>query len=250
MRWRWVMMFWVWFGAAMPAAAENLRVAVGAQAPGADGDSGGLALFNKDLAREICRRLAARCEIGQVRFEAILPGIVAGKFDLGFGSFLRTPERERQVAFSRVIWHSSSRLVGRADQSPDSDLATLHDRRVVAIAGSQQLAYLHRLAGNRRLTVLSTGTITDAFTLLRDDRADFMLLPVLGAYTMLLGDPGKHYQFYGAPLVVDGLGGSVHIALPKARDKLRQAVDQAITDMRRDGSYSRLVCRYFPIRLD
>ncbi|MDR1994881.1 transporter substrate-binding domain-containing protein [Azonexus sp.] len=250
MRWRWVVVLWAWFGVAMPVAAEDLRVAVGAQVPGAGGDSGGLTIFREDLAREICRRLMARCEISQVRFEAILPGIVAGEFDLGFGSILRTPERERQVAFSRAIWHSSSRLVGRTDQAPDSDLATLHGRRVVAIAGSQQLAYLQRLAGDRRLTVLSAGTISDAFALLRDGRADFALLPVLGAYTMLVGEPGGHYQFYGVPLTADGLGGSVHIALPKARDDLRQAVDQAITDMRDDGSYSRLVRRHFPFSLD
>ncbi len=250
MRWPWLVAFWLCFGALTPAAAGDLRVAVGAQIPGAGGDRGSLSLFREDLAREICRRLMVRCEISRVRFETILPGIAAGEFDLGFGSFLRTPERERQVAFSRAVWHSSSRLVGRAGQPPDSELSTLRGRRMVAVAGSQQLAYLQRQEGDRRLTVLSAGTIGDVFALLQDGQADFALLPALGAYSMLVGDFGDAYRYYGSPITADGLGGSVHIALPKARDELRRAVDQALADMRDDGSYTRLVRRHFPFNLD
>ncbi|MDR0777245.1 MAG: transporter substrate-binding domain-containing protein [Azonexus sp.] len=250
MRWRWVVVLWIGFGAAALASAASLRVALDDQMAALGDDKGNLTAFNEDLAREICRRLASLCEIDHIRYDDILPGVAAGDYDLGFGNYLRTPERERQVAFSRTLWYSSSRLVGRAGQPPDSDLATLRDARVTAIVGTQQHAYLQRLADKRPLTLLGVSTMADAFALLHDGEADFVLLPVLKTYVLLVGKPPGHYRFYGTPLVADGLGGSVHIALPKARNDLRHAVDRAISDMRGDGSYSRLIRRHFPFSLN
>ncbi|MCL2346003.1 MAG: transporter substrate-binding domain-containing protein [Desulfobulbus sp.] len=251
MRWRCIVVLWACIAMAMQASAGELRVALGTRIPSVDGGvSGSLSAFNEDLAREICRRLMARCEIDYVRFDNILPGVAAGKFDLGFGNYLHTSERERLVAFSRPLWHSSSRLVGRAGLSDSSDLTTLRGARVAAVTGSQQQAYLLKLADPRSLTVLSVDTMADAFTLLRDGQADFALLPVLSAYPLLVGEAAERYRFYGAPLMVDQLGGGVRIALPKKRSDLRRAVDRAIADMHRDGSYSRLVFRHFPFGLD
>jgi ABC-type amino acid transport substrate-binding protein len=240
---------WIGLGAAIWASAANLRVALDDQMAALGSDGGNLTAFNEDLAREICRRLTTPCEVEHIRYDAILPGVAAGDYDLGFGNYLRTPERERQVAFSRTLWYSSSRLVGRAGQLANSDLATLRDVRITAVTGTQQHSYLQRLADQRGLTVLGVDTMADAFDLLRDGDADFVLLPVLKTYVLLVGQPPGLYRFYGKPLVVDGLGGSVHIALPMARDKLRQSVDRVINDMRNDGSFSRLVRRHFPFSL-
>lgn len=79
------------------AQARELRIALGvadARALHGAGQTGGLAAFNEDLAREICRRMSARCTTVNIVFADILPGIEAGTFELGFGNYLRTPERE------------------------------------------------------------------------------------------------------------------------------------------------------------
>ena len=53
------------------------------------------------------------------------------------------------------------------------------------------------------------------------------------------------------PAVSDrGLGGSVHIALPKQRDGLRHTVNQAIATIRADGTFQRIVRHYLPLGLD
>ncbi|MDR2838416.1 MAG: transporter substrate-binding domain-containing protein [Azonexus sp.] len=239
-----------WVLALSSAPLKVVRVALvkpGARINEAHDD---LRAFNEDMVREICQRMTVRCRTRNVRFGNILPGVVAGHFDLGFGNFLRTPERERQVDFSSALWHSSSRLVGRSEQAADSDLYTLREARLVAVAGSQQLACLQRLTGERGLVVISAPTMADAFALVRDGKADFALLPVLGAYILLVGEPGGSYRFFGETLVADGLGGSVHVIMSKRRPKLRQAVGKAIVGMRRDGSYERLVRQHFPFSVD
>src|SRR5512145_2928165 len=137
------------------AQAGPLRIALGVQnnaspASGLSGkggaQSGGLIAFNEDLAREICRRINARCVTRHVLFGEILPGIEGGKFELGFGNYLRTPEREKQVAFSDPLWRSSSRLLAapattqrfatRLGREPE--LASLRGARLGVVAETQQ----------------------------------------------------------------------------------------------------------------
>lgn len=243
--------------------ARELRVALGAQdepasPQAAAGQRKGLTAFNEDLAREICRQMQARCVAANVPFTEMLPGIEAQKFELGFGNFLRTPEREKRVAFSDSIWRSSSRLVATpatarrftAGQGADISIETLRAARVVAVTETQQHRYLQGIASENQLTVLSAASYLEALTLLRHGKADFCLLPMLRAYVYLGRDESSKIEFVGAPIASSGLGGSVHIALPKDDEGLRLAVNKAIAELRADGSYHRIVRRHFPFNLD
>ena len=80
---------------------------VASSTPAAD-----MVAFTDELAREVCRRIRSRCAVSYVTFGEILPGVEDGRFDLGFGNFLRAPKREKRVAFSEPIFRSASRLVG------------------------------------------------------------------------------------------------------------------------------------------
>jgi len=238
-----------------PAHGHELRVALGVQDSAGAGkpqaQSGGLASFNQALAREICRRLVSRCTTANVLFTEILPGIENGQYDLGFGNYLRTPEREQRVAFSAPLWRSSSRLVAVAGQQPrDLSLETLRGVSLVTVQGTQQANYLHSLPAERRLRLSEVTSMAEAMRQLRTGRADFALLPMLSAYALLSQEKPGQFEFVGPPLTANGLGGTVHIALPKGADDLRQSVDQAIAALRADGSYHRITRQYFPFSLD
>lgn len=222
-------------------------------APGAE-----LLALNDDLAREICRRIHARCTLNYVAFAEVLPGVEARRFDLGFGNFLRSEQREKRIAFSDTIWRSSSRLVGtpRAANAFAARLGravtldNLRNARVTAIAGSQQLTFLEHIAGNHGLTAIGTPTPADALQALRDETADFALLPLLSAYSLLGHDSSGQFEFVGPAVADRGLGGTVHIILPRQQEQLRRKVNQAIAAIRSDGTFQRIVRRYFPTGLD
>lgn len=245
------------------AQAQDLRVALGSYDEQAlsrtdAGRRNELSAFNEDLAREICRRINARCLITNLKFAEILPGIEAQKFELGFGNFLRTPEREARVGFSETIWRSSSRLVATpatarrfaAQQGAEISLDSLRDARIVAVPETQQYRYLQGLASEHRVTLLGAESYVEVFALLRQGKADFALLPMLSAYVQLGRNGGDKLAFFGAPMAASGLGGSVHIALPKTDEVLRQKVNAAIASLRADGSFHRIVRRYFPFSLE
>lgn len=250
----------LWTGSAL---ALDLRVAISRatvkQQPVADQARASQATllvdFNLALAREICRRLSAKCEYSYPAFAEIIPGIEGKRFQLGFGNHLRTAAREAQVAFSDPIWRSSSRLLafqgaatGLARQSPGSvAIETLHDVRVTTVRGSQQHAYLQRIAKTQALAVIDLATVGECIQALRNEQADVAFLPTLTAYLALDATARATAIFIGPAMVEHDLGGSVHIVLARQDDELRQRVDSALDAMRRDGSYPRLWRRYFPV---
>jgi len=252
------------FSLCLPLAhALELRVALGVQdqapkAAGKSGATGGLVAFNEDLAREICRRMNAHCSFTYGIFPSILPDVEAQRADLGFGNFLRTPERERRVDFSDSIWRSSSRLLAtvatarRYADHPDGEMTLdkLRGVRVAAIADTQQAIYLRSVAAEQQLSLIEAKTMADTMRLLRDGKADFALLTMLSAFVMLNQEAPGTFEFVGPAIAERGLGGTVHIALSKGNATLRPAVNRAIAAIRADGTWLRIVRRHFPFNLD
>ena len=251
---------------AVGVQARELRVALGAQdaiqlhssVGMARPQPGGLSGFNEALAREICRRVAARCVISSMTFAEILPGVEAGQFDLGFGNYLRTPEREKRVAFSEPIWRSSSRLVAKPQVAQDLarrikqevTLDTLRGVRVAAIEGTQQHVYLRRVAEEQALSVVPFKTMGESLAGLKQNRVDFSLLPMLSVFAQFATEAPGSFEFAGPPVADRGMGGTVHIAIPKQKEDVLLVVNQAIVAMRADGTYQRIVRQFFPFSLD
>lgn len=226
---------------------------VASSTPGAD-----LVAFTGELAHEICRRIRSRCAFSYVTFGEILPGVEDGRFDLGFGNFLRAPRREKRVAFSEPIFRSASRLVGspatarafagKLGQAVNLD--NLRGARVAAMEGSQQQAFLDAIAGERELTVVATTTKAGTFDTLRNGSADFALLPIRTGYALISHDKSRRFGFVGPAIADHGLGDTVHIILPRQKEALRRSLNQAIADIRADGTGHRIMRRHFPVNLD
>lgn len=73
---------------------------------------------------------------------------------------------------------------------------------------------------------------------------------MLSAYSFIGAEPGSRFEFFGPPEMARGLGGTVHIVLPKDDEARLLAVNGAIAALRADGSYHRIMRRYFPFSLE
>ena len=239
------------------AEARDLRVALGIieAMPAA---AAGMNDFDAEFAKAICQRIEARCTFVRVLFPDIIPGIEARKFEVGFGNFLRTPEREQRVAFSDPIRHSSSRLIASpatarrmtALLGRDFTPERLRNCRLGVVADSVQHRYLQQIASEQGLEIHAVGTLEEVFAELHAGKIDFALLPMLSAYSVMKRQPAPEFEFVGPPLMDHGLGGTVHIALPKDDEPLLRDINRGIAALRADGSYYRIVRRYFPFSLD
>lgn len=212
-------------------------------------EKGELVGFNVDIVRAICARLERSCRLEVLPFPEILPAVAAGRFDLGVANFLRTPERERLVAFTVPYWRSTSAFVGKRDFAMKAVRELLRDTPVCAIGASGQHRYLLEQAGEHAANVRDLPSNQEVMEALLSGDCPVALLPAMQALPFMQTPRGAELAFLGAPLREPGLGGTVHMAVRPGDDALREAIDRALQHLIATGEHERMARRYFPFSI-
>lgn len=87
-----------------------------------DGD-GNVFGIEVEIMELICQELGVELEIKQMSFDAVLPGVQAGKYDVGVSGISVTPAREKNVLFTTpycyaaqaIVVLEGSEITGKAD---------------------------------------------------------------------------------------------------------------------------------------
>lgn len=241
---------WVVLGLAYGALADGLRVAV-APWPGfaARTVDGQLAGFNIDVARTLCEIIGERCEVVMMPPGDILDKVgPGGDIDIALSGLLRTPERERRMLFTERYWRSSSSFVARTGALREVTLVGLAGRRIAAARNTRQGDYVrHNYSGIA--TVIELPEFEDVAAAVVAGDADVGLLPTIAAHSFLLSGAGHGLETVGTPLIAEGLGGDVAIAVPLGRETLRDRLNLALRTILLDGRYDAINSRHFPFRI-
>jgi polar amino acid transport system substrate-binding protein len=80
--------------------------------------------MDADLAKAIAQVMGLTANVQNIPFDSIIPGLAAGKYDLGMSSFTDTKDREKTVDFVTYATAGSSFYV---DASGGPNIATLDD---------------------------------------------------------------------------------------------------------------------------
>lgn len=230
---------------AVHAQQAPLTVAITATVPpfAFRDDAGVLKGFNVDLVNALCERLQRACRLEVMRFPDVIPAVNAGRADVGVANTLKTPEREKQVRFTRVVWRSTSSLVGRRELGGALPAQLLGTVQTCGIGSSRQLAWLSDHVARPPITAVGNAEVLE---LLTQDKCDMTLLPTQQALPFLQSTPGQRFGYIGIPLNDSGLGGDVHMVVRPGTDRLLSEIDQVLDGLVRDGTHERLSRRYFP----
>ena len=226
---------------------KTIRVAVeGAYPPFSEiGPDGKIKGFDIDIANALCADLKAQCTFVQQEFDGMIPGLNARKFDAVIASMSITEERKRSVAFSDKYYATPARLIAKKATTlvptPDGmkgkrigvQRSTTHDRFATETFKDSEIV---RYTGQDQV-----------FLDLQSGRLDAVLLDQVAANLGFLQRPaGKDFAVIG-PLYTDpkyfGIGAGV--AMRKGDTQLQARFNQAIKDIRANGSYDKIAKRYF-----
>lgn len=232
------------------AAQEKLRVATeGAYPPfNYTEASGKLAGFDVEIAEALCVRLKAECEIVAQDWDGIIPGLLAKKYDMIVASMFITEQRKQQVSFTDIYYRAAMTLVApkNANLTDFSDKG-LAGKVIGAQSGTTQGEYA--VAAFPSADVRLYPNQDDVNMDLASGRLDLQvsdLLPMLG-WTRDSGD-GACCELVGEPITDEKfVGEGVGIALRKGDDALRTRLNEALVEIRNDGTYAKINAKYFPI---
>jgi len=228
-------------------AGENLRIGVeGAYPPfswkEADGTLKG---FDIEVALALCEKMGRECELVEQDWDGIIPALLAQKYDAVVASMSITEERKKRVDFSSKYYNTPAKFVAAKDADFDDTPGGLEGKVVGLQRGTIHQCYMEKMFPGVELKLY--GTQEEVFLDLGAGRIDAQISDSIQALEGFLStDAGKDYAFLGGDQFdLECHGEGAGIAVRKGDDELRSAFNQAIKDIRADGTYAEINAKYF-----
>jgi polar amino acid transport system substrate-binding protein len=205
------------------------------------GDGKTVVGMDADLAKALASEMGLKANVTNATFDAIIPGLASGKYDLGMSAFSDTKEREKTVDFVTYFTAGTS-FYTKAQGGPTvNTLADLCGKTVAVEKGTTQQADAEaqsKKCGAKAVKVLTFPDQNGANLALSSGRAqvgmadspvaDFLVKKSNGQFKLV----GKSYGFapYG-------------IAIPK-NSGLAPVIKAALEDLIKNGQYMSILKRY------
>jgi len=204
--------------------------------------------WDVDIAKALCEKMKANCEIVAQDWDGIIPGLVARKYDMIVASMAITPQRRERVAFSAKYKDTISRFVARKGAPADVSPAALKGKTIGVQRGSVQAAYL---AQNYRSADVKLYDTPQAAELdLVAGRVEYILGNMVTYHVGFLKTPeARDFAFAGPELKGGILGEGNGIAVRKDDGQTLARINAALEAIRADGTYDRITAKYFPFKL-
>lgn len=204
---------------------------------------GKLVGFDIDIANALCAQMKAECELVTQDWDGIIPALQAGKFDAIIASMSITEERKQQVAFTNKYYTTPLAVVALKD----SDLAStepeaLAGKTVGAQAGTTQIIYADEHYAKAGAEAKSYPTQEEAVQDLMNGRLDAVISDKFVLVEWMKTAGNECCKMVGD---VKGTETEAGIAVRKEDEELRQKLNGAIDAIVADGTYAKIVGKYF-----
>ena len=201
--------------------------------------------FEVDLARDLCNRMRARCELIKTEFDDLLPKVKSGELDAVIASLTITDKRLKEVDFSESYYNVPSAWIAPTGSLNSVMPGSMAGKSVAVLKGSPRETWVQ--ASYREISVVPVAKEAEVYTALVDKKADLALTSLLVAKTKFLNLPeGKGFGVVGSPV---WLGNGVGVAVKKGNDSLRFRFNRAIASSVQTGNYKAMAGKYFDFDL-
>ena len=206
---------------------------------------GKLVGFDVDIANALCEAANFECEFVVQDWDGIIPGLIAKKYDAIIASMSITEQRKEVVDFTDKYYNTPAKFVAGKDADFDISPEGLAGK-VVGV----QRATTHEnfLRGEfPEVEIRTYATQDEANADLVSGRLDLIMADSVALLEgFLTTDEGQDFEFVG-PDYNDPRyhGEGAGIAIRKGEDELRALFNEAIDEIRADGTYQAINEKYF-----
>jgi polar amino acid transport system substrate-binding protein len=194
-----------------------------------------------DLTKEYAKRLGLSVEFKKVASDAVIPGVLASRFDvaLAAGDFA---ERRKTLDFVDLVKGGVVLVVAAGNPKNIAGRSDLCGRTLAIVKGSIQQGYADEeqkkcsQAGKAAINIQGYSDGPTATLALQSDRVDVEWSDLAVANQLVSDSPDK-FALAGEPELLAPYG----VGIPKAKTELRDAILKVLTEMKGDGTYDRLL---------
>ncbi|MGC1799579.1 MAG: ABC transporter substrate-binding protein [Solirubrobacterales bacterium] len=197
--------------------------------------------MDADLAKAIAELMGLKAAVQNATFDSIIPGLAAGKYDLGMSSFTDTKEREKTVDFVTYLTAGTSIYVKASGGTNFTSLDQLCGHKAAAEKGTTQQDDITtqdqkcKAEGKPGVTGVILPDQNGVNLALSSGRADAALADSPVAAYIVKQSNGQ-FKVSGGPFPPEPYG----IAIPK-NSGLTQPVLAAVKALIADGTYKKIL---------
>ena len=195
--------------------------------------------FDVEVAREIAKRIGVEAEFAEGDFDGGLTGVSQGTFDMMANGVDVTPERSQTFDFTDAYAYDRAVVVAKADNTDISSFSDLNGKTTANSVGSTYA----QMGEDNGAVVQNVPTLGETMELVKNGTADATINANTSVqdYINTTGDTSIKV------VAVDRDVTSYAIPMKKGpdNDSLRKAINEAIAEMKKDGTLSELSIRFF-----
>lgn len=223
-------------------AAETLRFGMEASYPPFEsiGPDNKVQGFDVDLANALCKEMQVTCEFVNQSFDSLIPSLKFKRIDAVISGMDITPERAKQVAFTKPYYDNSALFV--AQKGKIADIDALNGKRVGTQNGTTHQKYM--ADKYKAITVSPYDSYQNAILDLKNGRLDAVFGDTAVVNEWLkqndelsaVGEKITDADYFGT-----GLGIAVRSNEKERLEKLNKALDS----IRENGTYESIYQKWF-----
>jgi cystine transport system substrate-binding protein len=198
--------------------------------------------FDVDIAKEVAKRLGVDVEFVAQEFSGMIAGLQAAKFDAVISQMTITEERKQQMDFTQPYITNEVRIIVHESNNTITKLEDFKGKRIGVGLGTNDEKYL-RTVVLPQVGEFTIQTYDDVIFSLKDLDAGRIDATINNVYALkpVIERNGFKIKAVGEPVKSDQAG----IAIRKNNPELLAALDQALTDMKADGTYDAIFNKWF-----
>ena len=218
-------------------AKEKIYVGTNAEFPPFEYlEDGKITGFDMDLVQEIGKLVDADIKIVDMAFDGLLPALHMKKVDLVIAGMTANEERMKTVSFTQPYYTASQVIIVKEGNTSIKSFDDLKGRRVGVMLGFTGDMVVSEIDGVKieRFNAAYAGIMA-----LKADKIEAVVLD---------SEPAKNYVAQNKGLVLadaDAEQEEYAIAVRKNDKALLEKVEKALSELKENGTYDKLIQKYF-----
>lgn len=195
--------------------------------------------FDMDLTKAIADKIGYKYEFKSMGFDALIPALQSNDIDMIASGMNATPEREKTIIFSDSYLDEGGFItVVRKDNTTINDMKDLTNHKVGVQIGNVSVDLVSAIPGTELKQVDSNSQM---FTELQAGTIDAAVLDTAVAKYYLAHGASKDLKLVGQSVEATGY----NMGFRKSDTELRDKVNQALKDLKADGTYQKIYDKWF-----
>lgn len=197
--------------------------------------------FDVDIGRAIAKQLGVKPDFIEGKWDGLIAGLNANRYDVVINQVGITPERQAKFDFSKPYISSKAVLIVRSDNDSIKGFDDIKGKR----SANTLTSNFGKLAEKHGAEVVPVQGFNEAISLLTSGRVDATINDYLSFLDFKKQQPQAAVKIVASDASAEYSQSGV--LMRKDQTALREAINQALSAIKADGTYQAISERYFGV---